>query len=94
MTWDNPNMDGLEAKLLRVIVASSVNATDRSTILHRLAADADAEAYCEDGVACCVCGADIDTREESQGGSPGATQVGDGRWVCSQECWDIGGNPI
>ena len=38
-------------------------------------------------VKCVQCGADVDTREVEDGGSPDGCEVRPGRWVCSPVCW-------
>ncbi|KAA0684577.1 hypothetical protein DTW90_36165 [Neorhizobium sp. P12A] len=37
---------------------------------------------------CCHCGRIVDTREMKDGGDPFGSQLSDGRWTCSVECWD------
>lgn len=39
---------------------------------------------------CCMCGAAVDTREN---GTPGA-QLTDGRWTCSESCWERAAQPV
>lgn len=37
---------------------------------------------------CCVCSANVDTREVTEGGDPEGCQLFDGQWVCSDDCYD------
>ncbi len=47
-SWGMSDMDRLDASLRAMLATSGVPAEDRSTILHQLASDTDAEA-CADG---------------------------------------------
>lgn len=37
---------------------------------------------------CHICGGPVDTREESEGGSPEGCEVENGEWVCSRTCYN------
>lgn len=37
---------------------------------------------------CCACGKNVDMREVEDGGDPDGSELSNGRWVCSGECWD------
>lgn len=37
---------------------------------------------------CCVCTKPVDPREAEDGGDDDGSQLSDGRWVCSHECWN------
>lgn len=37
---------------------------------------------------CCMCGRRFDSRERIDGGGPDGAQLADGRWACSESCWE------
>lgn len=45
-------------------------------------------------VPCCVCGKPVDTKECDEGGDNDGSQLSDGRWTCSHECWDKAAGPL
>lgn len=38
---------------------------------------------------CIVCSALVDPREVADGGYEGGCEVETGKWVCSQDCWEV-----
>lgn len=45
-------------------------------------------------VPCCVCGKPVDTRDTEDGGDEHGSELSDGRWACSHECWDKAAGPL
>lgn len=37
---------------------------------------------------CSMCGVKVDTWEEEDGGAPEGAEISEGKWVCSDDCWD------